>query len=140
MIEKTIRISQEDYNRILHEAEAVFPEEACGLLAGYLEGEIYEVRKVYAIENREHSPNHFIAEPEAHLAAIEDIRKSGFLLIGNWHSHPAGSSYPSEEDKRLAFDRKSVHMILSLEGGQAILNAFHMEGKEVRRENLVITK
>ena len=36
------------------------------------------------------------------------------MPLGNFHSHPESPSRPSEEDKRLAYDREASYMIISL--------------------------
>ncbi|MBR0538299.1 MAG: M67 family metallopeptidase [Clostridia bacterium] len=139
MEEKTIRISRAGYQTILKSAKTAFPEEACGLIAGSVTDEMIEIRKVYTLENTDHSTEHFSLDPKEQLLAVRDMRKNGLTPLGNWHSHPATPSRPSEEDKRLSYDRNAVYMILSLAGEKPVLNAFHIEGTEVRKENLVIT-
>ena len=47
---------------------------------------------------------------------------------------------PSEEDKRLAFDKSATYMILSLAEAEPVLNAFHIENGESRKEDLKITE
>ena len=113
--------------------------EACGLIAGSVTDEMIEIRKVYTLENTDHSTEHFSLDPKEQLLAVRDMRENGLTPLGNWHSHPATPSRPSEEDKRLSYDRNAVYMILSLAGEKPVLNAFHIEGTEVRKENLVIT-
>ena len=137
---KTIQLNREAYTVILEGATTAYPEEACGLLAGIFAEGIYEIRKVYVLENIDHSPEHFSMNPKEQLACVKDMRQSGLSPLGNWHSHPATPSRPSEEDKRLAYDRNAIYMILSLVGEQPVLHAFHIEGAEVRKENLVITE
>lgn len=73
------------------------------------------------------------------LSAVKDIRKNGLIPLGNWHSHPATPSRPSEEDKCLAYDRNAIYMILSMAEKEPVLNAFHIDGAASRKENLVIT-
>ena len=36
------------------------------------------------------------------------------MPLGNFHSHPESPSRPSEEDKRLAYDKEASYMIISL--------------------------
>lgn len=120
-------------------ATQVLPEEACGLLAGLLIDGIYEIRKVYVLENTDHSPEHFSMNLKEQLSAIKDIRKNGLIPLGNWHSHPATPSRPSEEDKRLAYDRNAIYMILSMAEKEPVLNAFHIDKATSRKENLIIT-
>ena len=67
------------------------------------------------------------------------MRQNGLKPLGNWHSHPETPSRPSEEDIRLSYDSKASYLILSLmEEDKPVLNAFHVENGEVRREDLEI--
>ncbi len=139
MNERIIRLSRTDYNLMLQGATQVLPEEACGLLAGLLIDGIYEIRKVYVLENTDHSPEHFSMNLKEQLSVVKDIRNNGLIPLGNWHSHPATPSRPSEEDKRLAYDRNAIYMILSLAEKEPVLNAFHIDKATSRKENLIIT-
>ena len=112
-----ITISKDDYQKILEHAQKNLPEEACGLIAGKIEG----------------------LDPKEHLAAIKDMRQNGLSPLGNWHSHPESPSRPSQEDKRLAFDSKASYLILSLmDRENPVLNSFHIEGDNATNEGLVI--
>ena len=52
--------------------------------------------------------------PKDQLDAVKDMRAKGLVPLGNFHSHPESPSRPSEEDKRLAYDREASYMIISL--------------------------
>jgi proteasome lid subunit RPN8/RPN11 len=59
--------------------------------------------------------------------------------LGNFHSHPESPSRPSEEDKRLAYDKTASYMIVSLmDDSNPVLKSFHIEGTESWEEELVI--
>lgn len=109
-----IKLSKADYNKIVAHAESELPNEACGLIAGTVDGENKEIKKVYLLSNIDHSNEHFSLDPKEQLAAVKDMRQNGFVPLGNWHSHPESPSRPSDEDKRLAYDSKASYMILSL--------------------------
>ena len=67
------------------------------------------------------------------------MRAEGLVPLGNWHSHPESPSRPSEEDKRLSYDKNASYMILSLmEVDKPVLNSFHIDRSEVYKEELVI--
>ncbi|MCR5603138.1 MAG: M67 family metallopeptidase [Lachnospiraceae bacterium] len=141
-----ITIKESDFNRIYEHALSVAPDEACGLIAG-TDGEdgIREIKKVYILENIDHTNEHFTIDPREQLKAVKDMRTLGLTPLGNWHSHPETPSRPSEEDKRLANDSSASYLILSLEKeGSPVLNAFHVEGeqgnKTVRKEELIIVE
>ncbi|MBQ9749542.1 MAG: M67 family metallopeptidase [Clostridia bacterium] len=134
-----IRISKEDYQKIVDHALSELPNEACGLIAGRIDGTDKRIEKVYLLTNTDQSNEHFSLDPKEQLAAIKDMRASGYLPLGNWHSHPETPSRPSEEDKRLAYDKSASYLILSLmEPDGPVLNAFHIEGTESTKEELII--
>ncbi|MCM1334316.1 MAG: M67 family metallopeptidase [Bacteroides sp.] len=132
-------ISKENYEKIVAHALSELPNEACGLIAGKIEGEDKRVEKVYLLTNVDRSNEHFSLDPKEQLAAVKDMRDRGLTPLGNWHSHPESPSRPSEEDKRLAYDKTASYLILSLMDREApVLNSFHIEGDNARREELVI--
>jgi proteasome lid subunit RPN8/RPN11 len=71
--------------------------------------------------------------------AIADIRKNGWELIGNFHSHPNTPSRPSEEDIRLAFDPNISYMIVSLQyEDQPVFNSFSIKDNNVSKQEYII--
>lgn len=135
-----IFLKSTDYERIVRHAEAQLPEEACGLLAGRIEenGD-RRIDKVYLLENADHSREHFSLRPQDQLASVKDMRSLGLTPLGNWHSHPETPSRPSEEDKRLAYDRDASYFILSLMDPETpVLKSFHIEDGQVTVEELTL--
>lgn len=134
-----IRLKREDYEKIVVYAKTKLPEEACGLIAGRTDGEEKRIEKVYLLTNIDHSKEHFSLDPKEQLAAIKDMRANGLKPLGNWHSHPETPSRPSEEDKRLAYDRQASYLILSLmQSENPILNSFHIQDRNSEKEELMI--
>ncbi len=122
-----LRMTQKDYQKILNHAVSELPNEACGLIAGTVEDGVKVVREVYLLTNADASREHFSMKPEEQLAAVRDIRAKGYVMFGNWHSHPESPSRPSEEDKRLAHDSGADYLILSLQDKEhPVLNAFRI--------------
>lgn len=99
-----IRISQENYQKIVDHARVEFLHEACGLIAGKIEGADKRIEKVYLLTNIDHSGDHLSLDPKEQLEAVRNMRLLGYLSFGNWHSHPETPSRPSGDDKRLAYD------------------------------------
>lgn len=132
-----------DYDKMLAHAASELPDEACGLIAG-TEGEeggeaVRRVEKVYLLTNTDHSNEHFSLDPREQLDAVRDMRKSGLVPLGNWHSHPESPSRPSEEDIRLAADKKASYLILSLmDREEPVLRSFHIEGGAAAPEELLV--
>lgn len=134
-----IKLTKSDFKKILAHAVKELPDEACGLIAGTVEGGDKKIKKVYLLTNIDHSNEHFSLDPKEQLEAIKDMRKNGFVPLGNWHSHPESPSRPSEEDKRLAFDSKASYLILSLiDRENPVLNSFKITGDTAEKEELVI--
>ena len=135
-----ISLKKSDYEKILSHAISCLPEEACGLIAGKIDGEQRKIEAVYLIENTDHSAEHFSISPREQLSAIKDMRTHGWAPLGNWHSHPETPSRPSEEDKRLFFDSNARYLILSLqERENPVLNAFIVKNHtDVSKDNLTI--
>ena len=132
----TIWLKKTDFDRIVAHAKSELPNEACGLIAGRVEGEVKVVEKVYFLTNVDHSNEHFSLDPKEQLAAIKDMRANGFAPLGNWHSHPESPSRPSDEDKRLAYDSTASYLILSLMDETPVLNSFKIEGENAEKELL----
>ena len=134
-----IKLKNDDFKKMLHHAIAELPNEACGLIAGVKDGSDKVIEKVYLLTNTDHSNEHFSLDPREQHAAVKDMRANGFIPLGNWHSHPETPSRPSDEDKRLAYDKTASYMILSLmDSNNPVLNSFHIEGDRAEKEELVI--
>lgn len=134
-----IKILKSDYEKMIQHAESELPNEACGLIAGSINGTDKEIQKVYFLTNIDHSNEHFSLDPKEQLAAIKDMRANGLQPLGNWHSHPESPSRPSEEDKRLAYDSSASYLILSLmDRENPVLNSFYISGDLSEKEELLI--
>mgnify|MGYP004674041241 CR=1 FL=1 len=135
-----LKLRKDLYDKMLKHCEDGLPNESCGLIAGTVDGDVKTVEKVYLLTNIDASREHFSMDPKEQLAAVKDMRKNGYVPLGNFHSHPESPSRPSEEDKRLAYDSKVNYLILSLmDQEQPVLNAFVIdEEKNVTKEELII--
>lgn len=134
-----IRIPKTEYQKLVAAGFLGLPNEACGLIAGRLCGEDRLIKKVYILTNTDQSREHFFLDPKEQLAAVRDMRRLGYLPLGNWHSHPDTPSRPSAEDKRLAFDKNASYLILSLMDRDApVLRSFHIEGETAWEEKLIV--
>lgn len=134
-----ITLTRKEYEKMVSHARKQLPEEACGLIAGITGEGNKRVEKVYLLNNMDHSAEHFSLDPKEQLEAIKDMRANGMKPLGNWHSHPETPSRPSEEDKRLAFDKNASYFILSLmDEENPVLNSFHISGDAAKKEELVL--
>lgn len=134
-----ILITEKQYKEILDHVKQAVPNEACGLLGGIIENDIKYVKKVYLLKNTDNSPEHFSMDPREQFASVKDMRNNGWEMLGNFHSHPASPSRPSEEDKRLAFDSGASYFIISLQDAEnSVLKSFNINKNEVSEEKLII--
>lgn len=134
-----IYIKQKDYGCLLRHCVQELPNEACGLLGGIWDAGNARVEKVYLLENMDADAGHFSMNPKEQFASIRDMRECGYVMLGNFHSHPKAPASPSEEDRRLAFDSSVYYLILSLEDREhPVLNAFVIDReKNVLKEEIV---
>ncbi len=90
----TISISREFLNEIISHCKGIYPNEACGLLAG----KTNIVERVYKITNIRQSTVNYEMDPKEQLKYEKEIREAGLKVIGIYHSHPSSSAYPSQLD------------------------------------------
>ena len=135
-----LKLKKKHYDEIVKHCVAGLPNEACGLIAGTIDGDVKQIEKIYLLTNIDKSREHFSMDPKEQLEAVKDMRANGYVLLGNFHSHPESPSRPSEEDKRLAYDSKVNYLILSLmEQDNPVLKAFNIdEEKNVTVEEIEI--
>lgn len=130
----SVTITETAYQSILAQARKDAPVESCGYLLG---PDKETATENFPMTNIDHSEEHFSFDPKEQFAAVKYARKNGLKIVGNWHSHPASPSRPSEEDKRLAYDPNILYFILSLAAEQPVLNAFRIvEGEVVEKVEL----
>ncbi len=132
-----IILNRQDYQKILNHAAAELPNEACGLLGGYEDGENRIVTNVYLLRNVDESAEHFSMDPKEQFEAVKDMRSKGRQLLGNFHSHPKTPAMPSKEDIRLALDENLSYLILSLKEEKPVLKVFRIKNG-VAEEKLIV--
>ncbi|MCD7855404.1 MAG: M67 family metallopeptidase [Clostridiales bacterium] len=124
-----IKLPRKFYDEIIAAGRKGRPEEICGLIGGTQTEEIKIVREIYVLENIDHSREHFSMNPKDQLEAVKYMRKKGLVPLGTFHSHPESPSRPSDEDKRLAYDKNASYMILSLQDEKnPVLKSFRING------------
>lgn len=111
----TLEIPGDIFERMVEQAKAEAPIEACGILAGS-DG---KVEKLYTMTNIDQSRTHCMMEPQEQFAVIRDIRASGLTMLAMYHSHPETPARPSDEDIRLALTPEVIYVIVSLRNPDA---------------------
>lgn len=130
----SVTITETAYQSILAQARKDAPIESCGYLLG---PDKETATENFPMTNIDHSEEHFSFDPKEQFAAVKYARKNCLHIVGNWHSHPASPSRPSEEDKRLAYDPNILYFILSLAAEEPVLNAFRIVDGEVKEKYLL---
>lgn len=84
-------------------AERDFPHECVGALGGHAEGPELEALALYPLPNIAADPGRtYLADPGYLLRALRAMGAGGLRLVGLYHSHPHGPTWPSGTDTRLA--------------------------------------
>jgi proteasome lid subunit RPN8/RPN11 len=104
--------------------EAGYPDEACGMLVGEIDGEVRRVASVVTVKNAwaethggASERDRFLIAPDDFVRADREAAKLGHEIIGYFHSHPDSPSRPSETDREWAWPYVSF-MIASVTDGK----------------------
>jgi proteasome lid subunit RPN8/RPN11 len=120
---------------ILHCRE-VYPNEACGILAG-----VHRViQKIYKMTNIENSSVSYFMDSKEQFTVMKEVRELGLEMSAIYHSHPNSDAYPSPKDINLAFYEDSLYVIVSLIYREPIINAFEIKDKKVKEVEILISK
>ena len=90
-----IKLSQAQFQAIVDQAQAGFPNEICGILGG-TRGRVVAV---HAARNVAPNPRiRFAMDPRDILEITDKIDTAGMDLLGFYHSHTHTQAYPSPTD------------------------------------------
>jgi len=106
--------------KITEAAEAAYPKECCGLLAGRDDG-----NGGVRVTRVEPSPNvaegdqldSFLIDAKIQFDLMRDLGDGPDRIIGHYHSHPDHPARPSERDRQSVFYPDHVWVIVSVNGG-----------------------
>lgn len=95
-----LSVSVAALDRMKADAEAAYPHEACGLLAGNGRTalEAHTVKNL----NTERARDRYLMDAADQLRIEKEVRSRGHAIVGSYHSHPDHPSLPSEEDRQRA--------------------------------------
>jgi proteasome lid subunit RPN8/RPN11 len=130
-----LRLTHAQYETVVSHCFDGFPDEACGLLAGPLDGSSAagtgEVTAAYPCQNADHSARTYTVDSRDYLRAMRDAESRGTEIIGVWHSHTHTDAYPSPTDVRQAVDPAWWYVIVSLKYGEPVLRAFQIRDESI---------
>ena len=116
-----LRLTLAQYETVVSHCFDGFPDEACGLFAGPLDGSSAvgtgEVTAAYPCQNADQSARTYTVDSRDYLRAMRDAESRGTEIIGVWHSHTHTDAYPSPTDVRQAVDPGWWYVIVSLKHG-----------------------
>jgi proteasome lid subunit RPN8/RPN11 len=117
-----IRISEQDLEKMVSHSQSESPREACGILAGQVDGDVIRVTKVYVCENVHLNPNsEFFMKPEDQLIVFLEIEDNPEIeMVGFFHSHPRGPDSPSQIDSSRYYWPGYPMAIVSLSGEPSV--------------------
>ena len=99
-------------------AVSAYPEECCGFLGGSETGGTVKVEVAWPVENRQQEgrTHHYFITPEQYMEGEDLAERSGYKLVGIYHSHPDHPAIPSQFDLEGALPG-FVYQILSIQQG-----------------------
>lgn len=123
---------------VVDAAEAAYPDECCGLLAGYVEApDTVVVTRVEVSQNvsDEDTTERFLVDPQLQFDLMRALEGGPERIVGHFHSHPDQAAQPSVRDLERAWEPDLVWLIVAVLDGQAIHTTAHVldaEGRQFR--------
>lgn len=130
----TLVLSLEQYRAIVSHCFDGLPDEACGLLAGPVDGDgqpTGEVEGVYPCTNADASARTYTVDSRDLLRAMRDAEGRGQELVGVWHSHTHTYAYPSDTDVRQAFEPSWLYVLVSLKHAEPSMRAYRIKDGQI---------
>jgi proteasome lid subunit RPN8/RPN11 len=127
-----LQITKAHYEVIVGHCFDGLPDEACGLLAGPMQGDgapgvpTGEVTAVHPCHNADQSARTYTVDSRDLLHAMRDAEDHGDEIVGVWHSHTHTDAYPSATDVRQAVDPSWLYAIVSLKYGDPVLRCYRI--------------
>jgi len=136
MVPVVVKLSPGDRALLARQALAASPNECCGLVVGRQSGTDLVVSAVHASENLSDAPgNSFEIDFRIRLHLEDDLAAGPDRVIGLYHSHPDGSSRPSEKDLADAAETGLLWLIAAVDGVGAVdLSAWLLDRSEGGRK------
>lgn len=112
-----IVLGRDHLRLICDAAEAAYPNECCGLLAGRaLPSGAVEVTRVHPSPNLGKLPHRFEIDPRLWVDLARAHGKGPHKVIGLYHSHPDRPAQPSAVDLEAAWGEELVWIVVSVAG------------------------
>lgn len=93
-----LKLTKEQFERIVAQGLEGKPLEICGLLAGHQDESSTRIAEVYPVESDDKSPLTYTINALGYMKAVKDAESRGLQIVGIYHTHPATVAYPSKTD------------------------------------------
>lgn len=125
-----LRLSTAQIQDLQRHALKVWPDEACGVLAGRGQA----VTSIIPLPNAALDPKRsYRIDDQALVETLRDIEQQRQSLIAFYHSHPNGSHVPSPTDVRQAYYPDVLYVIVGLRNRESpAVGAWSIRGGEVK--------
>jgi len=132
-------LSRDAYAAILEHADEDAPREACGLMAGRIEGSVAHVASVHRTPNVAGAPRlAYEIDPETLLQTVETVEEHGLDVVGFYHSHPAGPAGPSRTDHEGTTWTGRHYLIASLARRPPTVDAWRWRGDGFEMDDVCV--
>jgi len=110
-------IKEEALSKILGDVKRAYPQEACGVISGLVEGDKAYILSSRPLTNIYHDERKFWFNVREWMRAIIEEFRRGRTYLGLYHSHPNGSTIPSLSDQhRMLECPEELWLIISYDG------------------------
>lgn len=108
-----IVMKRELLDLILEDGKKRYPAEACGIILGKVQDNVFVARELRSARNLSDDPIRFILDPRDFMRIQEEADKSGLEIIGIYHTHPEHPPIASQYDLEAAIEGL-VYVIMSV--------------------------
>ena len=99
-------------------AEAAFPHECCGLLAGRADGHDGQTAVTRVVPSANvtegRAEDSFEIDPQVRFDLMRALEGTDEAIVGHYHSHPGGPAEPSATDLRMAYETNLIWVIVAV--------------------------
>ncbi len=114
--------------QIIQAAEESYPNECCGLLAGFgdFDDDVTITQVRHSNNVAEEGPyDRFEVDPKVRFDLMRELEDSPQRVIGHYHSHPDHPAKPSARDLEMAFEPDLLWLIIALTNGHVTETSIH---------------
>ena len=132
-----LRVPREHLEKLRKETQNAYPNETCGLLFGYRDGDCLIATETEVLPNLDHSSVSFNIDPMDLYKALVDAEGRGLSLVAIFHSHGMDAR-PSGKDKEFMGWWPVPWLILSTTNNK--FGAFILDKDRCREVKIRVTK